>query len=102
MSSILQTVGYATVGSTLSLFNVDVFDMVYTYTAFHVKNPGSMLILNSTKVRNLSQKSIWNGVMADDAATVILDRTDFKSNRHFEVRRTKQRLSLDCSNQTDD
>jgi hypothetical protein len=87
--SCFQAIGSATVGSTLSLFNVDVFDMVYTYTAFLVKNPGSVLILNNTKVVGVRQRHVWNGVLADDSATVILEGTEFNANQNFEVRKAK-------------
>jgi hypothetical protein len=68
---------------------VDVFDMVYTYTAFHVKNPGSVLLMNKTKVTDIRHGQIWNGVLADDSATAIIDGTEFKANQNFEVRKAK-------------
>lgn len=72
-------------GSTLSIMDVDVFDMVFTKTIFQVSNAGSMLLLNRTKIRDINNEGLWKGVAVDDSADAKLEQVQFTKNGQFEV-----------------
>ena len=74
-------------GSTLSIMDVDVFNMVFTKTVFGVSGAGSMLLLNRTKIRDISNEGLWSAVTAFDSADAKLEQVEFNKNSQFKVRK---------------
>ena len=74
------------VGSTLSIMDVEVFDMVFTKTLFQVSNAGSMLLLNQTKIFDVYSDGPWKAVAVDDSANGKLEQVEFSKNGKFQVR----------------
>ena len=73
-------------GATLSIMDVDVFNMVFTKTIFSTANAGSSLMVKKTKIRDVSSEGQWTAISVDDSADAKLDQVEFFKNRQFKVR----------------
>lgn len=74
-------------GSTLSIMDVDVFDLIFTKTVFSASDPGTMLLLNRTNIRDINNEGAWKGIAVSDQADAKLEEVQFSANGRFEVRK---------------
>ena len=72
-------------GSTLSMMDVDVFDLIFTKTVFQGSNAGTMLLLNRTTIRDINNEGLWKGVAVTDKADAALEQVQFTTNGRFQV-----------------
>ena len=71
-------------GSSLSVTNVDVYDLIFTKNIFYAENTGSKLHLNQTIVRDIEIDNAWSAIHVADSAKAILDEVLFEKNYKFE------------------
>jgi len=85
-----KTVALSARGSTVSVYGVQVRDMVYVKTVFRSEDRGSKLFANSTVVHSvINNDGLWTGVFVDNSAEAVLDRVVFSENKKFEVRKSQ-------------
>lgn len=82
--SVIDTIASAMMGSTLSIMDVDVFDLVFTKTVFSASDPGTMLLLNRTNIRDINNEGAWKGIAVSDQADAKLEEVQFSANGRFE------------------
>lgn len=81
---VIDTIASATMGSTLSIIDVDFFDIVFTKTVVHVSDDGSVLTMKRSKIRDISSDGKWTGIAIHDSAEAKLEQVEFKKNIKFE------------------